>query len=279
MVMKVPTRFDRACSPPPGFVIVYEFSLRAWLRFLPSPELIDILTICGVSLAQLFYRAMSIIMGLIIFFRDYGAVLSPKCLSRMGHLISDTQGRISFRSKCLDIHTRDPLKKSSKKLGKLKELPIFLHIGAEDLLKILKLSDIDALHYEVRYLSRYIDEEYLFKVGLSTQVGRSHAQMLKKSVKVSEVVTQPSKVPSKQPGSENDLQASKKKKVEEILEVTSKGPRISLSKSHIPEDVLKHQCVGRRRAEELLMQHMDFKLEMTKTLNDWNNEFVKIKYL
>ncbi|KAH0461831.1 hypothetical protein IEQ34_009406 [Dendrobium chrysotoxum] len=99
MVVKVPARSDRACSPPPGFVTVYEFSLRAGLRIPPSPELSDILTICGVSLAQLFYRAMSIIMGLIVLFRDRGAVPSPDCLSRMGRLVGDTQGRISFRSK------------------------------------------------------------------------------------------------------------------------------------------------------------------------------------
>ncbi|KAH0460120.1 hypothetical protein IEQ34_010783 [Dendrobium chrysotoxum] len=82
-------------------------------------------------------------------------------------------------------------------MGKLKELPIPLHIGDEDLLKILKLSDIDDLHYEVHYLSRYIDKEHLFKVGLSTQAGRSHAQMLKKLVKVLKAVTQPLKAPSK----------------------------------------------------------------------------------
>ncbi|KAH0463006.1 hypothetical protein IEQ34_007588 [Dendrobium chrysotoxum] len=35
-----------------------------------------------------------------------------------------------------------------EKWGKLKELPIPLHIGAEDLLRILKLPDLDALHYE-----------------------------------------------------------------------------------------------------------------------------------
>ncbi|KAH0468374.1 hypothetical protein IEQ34_003407 [Dendrobium chrysotoxum] len=194
MVVKVPARSDRACSPPPRFVIVYEFSLRAGLRFPPSPELSDILTICGMSVAQLSYRAMSIIMGLIVLFRDRGAVLSPDCLARMGRLIGDTQGRISFRSKWLDIRTRDPSKSwisdffyvkndwnLLEKWGKLRELPISLHIGAEELLKILKFSDIDTLHYEVRYLSRYIYEEYLFKVGLSIQAGRSHAQMLKKS--------------------------------------------------------------------------------------------------
>ncbi|KAH0470432.1 hypothetical protein IEQ34_000155 [Dendrobium chrysotoxum] len=183
MVVKVPARSDRACSPPLGFVTVYEFSLRAGLRFPPSPELSDILMICGVSLAQLSYRAMSIIMGLIVLFRDRGAVLSPDCLARMGRLIGDTQGRISFRSKWLDIRTRDPSKSwisdffyvkndwnLLEKWGKMRELPIPLHLGAEELLKILKFSDIDTLHYEVRYLSRYIDEEYLFKKSAAFKI-------------------------------------------------------------------------------------------------------------
>ncbi|KAH0467632.1 hypothetical protein IEQ34_002665 [Dendrobium chrysotoxum] len=198
LVMNVPARTDRACFPPPRFVTVYEFSLRVGLRFPPSSELIDILTIYGVCLSQFFYRAMSIMMGLILLFRD--------------------------------------------------ELPVPLHIGAEYLLRILKLPDLDALHYEVRFLSRYIDEEYLFKVRLSTQARRSHAQMLKKSVRVPEVV--PQKNHSKRPGSEEGLQAPKKKKADEVLTVVSKGPRYS-----------------------------DFKLEMTKNLNDWNKEFVKVKYL
>ncbi|KAL0924956.1 hypothetical protein M5K25_005817 [Dendrobium thyrsiflorum] len=151
VVMRVPARSDRARFPPPGYVTVYEFSLRAGLRLPPAPELIDIMTICG---------------------NDWNL---------------------------------------QEKWGKLKELPAPLHIGEEDLMRILKLPDLDALHYEVRYLSRFIDEEYLFKVGLSTQAGRSYAQMLKKSAK--------------------------------------------------------------------LDQHIDFRLEMTKTLNDWNTEFVKVKYL
>ncbi|KAH0448921.1 hypothetical protein IEQ34_022721 [Dendrobium chrysotoxum] len=118
---------------------------------------------------------MSIVMGLIVLFRDRGVVLSSECLSRMGRLFSDAHGRISFRSKWLDIRTRDPSKGWISNFfyvqndwEKLKELPVPLHIRAEDLLRILKLPDLDALHYEVRYLSRYIDEEYLFKVGLST---------------------------------------------------------------------------------------------------------------
>ncbi|KAH0457759.1 hypothetical protein IEQ34_013074 [Dendrobium chrysotoxum] len=178
LVMKVPARTDRACFPPPGYVT----SARG-LRFPPSSELIDILTLCGVCLSQFSYRAMSIVMGLIVLFRDRGVVLFSECLSRMGRLFSDAHGRISFRSKWLDIRTRDPSKGwvsnffyvqndwgLQEKWGKLKELPVPLHIGVEDLLRILKLPDLDALHYEVRYLSRYVDEEYLFKVGLSTQI-------------------------------------------------------------------------------------------------------------
>ncbi|KAH0452302.1 hypothetical protein IEQ34_019601 [Dendrobium chrysotoxum] len=200
LVMKVPARSDHACFHPRGYVTVYEFSLRAGLRFPPASELIDIVTICGVYLSQFFYRVMSIVMGLISLFRDREVVLSSECLSRMGCLFSDAQG--------------------------------------QDLLRILKLPDLDALHYEVRYLSRYIDEEYLFKVGLSTQAGRSHAQMLKKSVRVPKVV--PQKSYSKRPGSEEGLQVLRKRKADEILAVDSKGPRVSPSKSYIPEDVLNH---------------------------------------
>ncbi|KAH0450906.1 hypothetical protein IEQ34_021598 [Dendrobium chrysotoxum] len=255
LVMKVPSRSDRARFPPTRYVTVYESHLRAALWFPPSPELIDILTIYGVSLSQFSYRAMSIVMGLIVLFRDRRVILSVKCLTQMGHPFSDVHGRISFRSKWLDIRTRDPSKgwisdffyvqndwKLQEKWGKLKELPVLLHIGAEDLLKILKLPDLDALHYEVHYLSRYINEDYLFKVGLSTQVGRSHAQMLKRSMKVSEAVPQMNH--SKRPGSDGHLQAPKKKKADEILTVANKGPHVSPSNSYIPEDVLKHQCIG-----------------------------------
>ncbi|KAH0434776.1 hypothetical protein IEQ34_026771 [Dendrobium chrysotoxum] len=279
--MKVPARTDRACFPPPGYMTVYEFSLRAGLRFPPSSELIDILTICGVCLSQFSYRAMSIVMGLIVLFRDRGVVLFSECLSRMGRLFSDAHGRISFRSKWLDIRTRDPSKGwinnffyvqndwgLQEKWGKLKELLVPLHIGAEDLLRILKLPDLDALHYEVRYLSRYIDEEYLFKVVLSPQAGRSHAQMLKKSARVPEVV--PQKNHSKRPGSEEGLQAPRKKKADEVLTVVSKGPRASPSKSYIPEDVLNHQCIGRRRAEELgeYKKKYDSKVKEMKVVED-----------
>ncbi|KAH0467510.1 hypothetical protein IEQ34_004748 [Dendrobium chrysotoxum] len=68
----VPKRSDRASLPPPG--------------------------------------AMSVTVGLIALFRDRGATLTPEHLSRMGRFTSDTHGRVTFRSKWLDLHTCDPSK-------------------------------------------------------------------------------------------------------------------------------------------------------------------------
>ncbi|KAH0459337.1 hypothetical protein IEQ34_012151 [Dendrobium chrysotoxum] len=235
LVMKVPARSD------PG------------LRFSPSSELIDILTICWVCLSQFSYRVMSIVMGMIVLFRDRGVVLSSECLSRMGHLFSDEQGLPNDWISVLETHRKNDWN-LQEKWEKLKELPVSLHIEAEDLLRILKLPDLDALHYEVRYLSRYIDEEYLFKVGFLLKQG--------------EVV--PQKSHSKRLGNEEGLQAPRKKKADEIFTVVSKGPRVSSSKSYIPEDVLNHQCIGRRRAEELgeYKKKYDSKVKEMKVMED-----------
>ncbi|KAL0904668.1 hypothetical protein M5K25_026798 [Dendrobium thyrsiflorum] len=81
---QVPKRLDRACLPPPGYLTISESSLRAGLRFPPPLELIDISARCGVSLAQFSHIAMSVTMGLIAFFRDRGAFLTPEYLLRMG---------------------------------------------------------------------------------------------------------------------------------------------------------------------------------------------------
>ncbi|KAH0454370.1 hypothetical protein IEQ34_016294 [Dendrobium chrysotoxum] len=70
-----------------------------------------------------------------------------------------------------------------EKWGKLKDLSISLHIRVEDIIRMFNIPNVDTLHYEVRYLGKYIDEEYLSKIGLSTQAGRSHEIMLKKSTK------------------------------------------------------------------------------------------------
>ncbi|KAH0458548.1 hypothetical protein IEQ34_013863 [Dendrobium chrysotoxum] len=43
-----PKRSNKAQTPPPGFVAVYEMTLRAGLRFPPALELLDIFKACGI---------------------------------------------------------------------------------------------------------------------------------------------------------------------------------------------------------------------------------------
>ncbi|KAH0433524.1 hypothetical protein IEQ34_027007 [Dendrobium chrysotoxum] len=169
VVTTVPKRSDRASLPPPGYLTVSEASLRAGLRFPPSAELVEILRRCGVCLSQLSYRAI------------------------------DVHGRVTFRCKWLDMRTRDPAKNWSssyffvrnnwgllEKWGKMRDLPAPLHVGEEDMMRLLKVPDVEHLLYEVRYLNKYIEEEFLFKVGLSFHSGRSDAWMLKPTSKVPE---------------------------------------------------------------------------------------------
>ncbi|KAH0455313.1 hypothetical protein IEQ34_015345 [Dendrobium chrysotoxum] len=141
-----------------------------------------------------------------------------------------------------------------EKWEKLKELLVPLHIG-EGIFKILK-SLIENLLYEVHYLRKYIEEDYLFKVGLFVHVGRSLATMLKKSNNVQEISTQTSEVAPK-PSLNNDNTPSlskKKKKVDKTLAIVtiSKSYKDSSpSKLHIPKDILTHQYIKCRRADEL----------------------------
>ncbi|KAH0459094.1 hypothetical protein IEQ34_011908 [Dendrobium chrysotoxum] len=176
VVTIIPKRSDRAILPPPGYLTVSETHLRAGLRFPPPAELIEILRRCGVNLSQFSFRAMSVTVGLIALFRNRGATLTPEHLSRMGRFTSDTHGRVTFRSKWLDLRTRDPSKNWAnafffvrndwgmlEKWGKMKDLPAPLHVQEEDIMRILKVSDIEHLLFEVRHMSRYTEEEFLFK--------------------------------------------------------------------------------------------------------------------
>ncbi|KAL0916469.1 hypothetical protein M5K25_013988 [Dendrobium thyrsiflorum] len=213
---------DRACLPPPWYIVVYETYLRAGLRFPPPPELIDIAARCG---------------------NDWGLI---------------------------------------EKWGKLNDLPAPLHIREEDIMRILKVLDIEHLLYEVRYLGRYIEEEFLFKVGLSFHAGRSEAKMLKKSSKVPKLPSPVPKVAPKRQVGGCDPQSLKKKKLEGVATSADKAPPTLPPQACIfqnPEDVLNHQCIGRRRADDLLLRRKDLDAELTRSLNEWNSKFVKVKYL
>ncbi|KAH0451965.1 hypothetical protein IEQ34_019264 [Dendrobium chrysotoxum] len=190
VVTTVPKRSDRASLPPPGYLTVSETSLQAGLRFPPSVELVEILWRCGVCLSQFSYRATSMTVGLIALFRDRGAVLTPEHLSRMGWLTSDMQGRVTFRCKWLDMRTWDPAKNWSssyffvrndwgllEKWGKMRDLPAPLHVREEDMMRLLKVPDVEHLLYEVHYLNKYIEEEFLFKID-HLQVDLERAQAM-----------------------------------------------------------------------------------------------------
>ncbi|KAH0449796.1 hypothetical protein IEQ34_020488 [Dendrobium chrysotoxum] len=121
----------------------------------------------------------------------------------------------------------------------------------------------------------------MFKVGLSFHPGRSDARMLKLTSKVPEPPTPVPKVASKrQAGGEDPQVLLKKKKLEGVAASTSKVQLASSPvKFRVPGDVLSHQCVGRRKANDLLSRCMELEAELVEALNEWNIEFVKIKYL
>ncbi|KAH0458379.1 hypothetical protein IEQ34_013694 [Dendrobium chrysotoxum] len=156
--------------------------LRASLRFPPAPELLDIFKACGVALLQFLCRGITIIVGLIVFFRESGATSTVEYLSKMCKFTSDSYGRISCRANknWLDFNEWG----LPKKWDKLKELPSSLHVGEKDILRILIFSETESLQQELCYISQCVAEECLFKVGLSIQAGRSNATQLKNFEKV-----------------------------------------------------------------------------------------------
>ncbi|KAH0470739.1 hypothetical protein IEQ34_000462 [Dendrobium chrysotoxum] len=97
------------------------------------------------------------------------------------------------------MHTWDPAKSWAsafffmkndwgliEKWGKMRDMLAPLYVGEEDIMRILKFPDIKYLSYEVRYLNKYIEEEFLFRVKLSFHAGRLDARMFKPSFKVLE---------------------------------------------------------------------------------------------
>ncbi|KAH0453878.1 hypothetical protein IEQ34_018202 [Dendrobium chrysotoxum] len=125
-------------------------------------------------------------------------------------------------------------------------------------------------------MSRYIEEEFLFKVGLSFPTGRSDARTLKPTSKVPEPPAPTSKVAPKRATRGEDPQVLKKKSLEGTATNTDKAlPDSSSAKLHIPEEVLNHQCIGRHKAGDLIKflqeefkQKYDHKTKEAKVLKE-----------
>ncbi|KAH0454615.1 hypothetical protein IEQ34_016539 [Dendrobium chrysotoxum] len=111
----------------------------------------------------------------------------------------------------------------------------------EDILRILKIPNIKSLLYEACYLDKYVEEGYLFKVGLSIHAGRSHMTMLKKSKKAQEINAQTSKVSSKRSLKNNDPPLSSKKKKKSIIQDPIKEACDHIYAVEVKE--LERQCI------------------------------------
>ncbi|KAH0458856.1 hypothetical protein IEQ34_011670 [Dendrobium chrysotoxum] len=194
VVMIVPKRSDRASLPPPGYLTISETNLRAGLRFPPPAELIEILRWSGVNLSQFSFRAMSVTVGFIALFRDRGATLTPKHISQMCRFTSDTHGR-NWANAFFFVKNDWGL---LEKWEKLKDLPAPLYVQEEDIMRILKVPDIEHLLFEVCHMSRYIEEEFLFKASkekialLEARDKRSHTLIAEKEAALSG--SEPSKI-------------------------------------------------------------------------------------
>ncbi|KAH0459376.1 hypothetical protein IEQ34_012190 [Dendrobium chrysotoxum] len=202
--------------------------------------------------------------------------------------------------KWLDFSTRDPSKNWSssfffvkndwglfKKWGRLKELPNIPRIREEDILKILNFSETKSLQEELRHISQYVLEEKLFKVGLSIHVGRSHAVQLKKSKKVREaspnILRSSSNNPSRGHGEEGSSLV-KKRRVNDVVGLPSDD--IVCREVICPLMVDVATLNSDREVQPLkvpileeMIQKMDVESQFDTVLDEWNVEFVKVKYL
>ncbi|KAH0466867.1 hypothetical protein IEQ34_004105 [Dendrobium chrysotoxum] len=228
-------------------------------------------------------------IGLKVFFREREVTLTVEYLSKICKFTTNVHDRVSCRNnkKWLDFSTRDPSKNWSssfffmknewglpEKLVRLKELPDSPNIGEHQILKILNFPDTKSLQHELYYISGYVTEECLFKVGLSIQAGRSHVIQLNKFEKTHEVkfnVLKRSASYSSEGQKIIDPSFLKKRKINDKLIMSRDGDKYKEvarppttdtifldsdseafpSQIHIPEDVLKHICIRQYSANEI----------------------------
>ncbi|KAH0465349.1 hypothetical protein IEQ34_005452 [Dendrobium chrysotoxum] len=203
--------------------------------------------------------------GLDDIFREHGARLTINHLSKMCRLTSDFKG-VLYEER------------------RLKELPDFPHLGEEKILKTLNFSDTKSLQEELRHISQYVMEEKLFKVGLSIQEGRSHTVQLKKSKKVREIspnaLRSSSNNPSRGQG-ENGSSLVKKRRVDDVVGLLgdSEACREVIRPLMIDIAALNSDREIRPLKIPMPEELMDVESQFDLVLDDWNTEFVKVKYL
>ncbi|KAH0465366.1 hypothetical protein IEQ34_005469 [Dendrobium chrysotoxum] len=146
---------------------------------------------------------MLIGIWLIALFRDRGAILTPEHFSQMGRFTCDIHGRITFRFKWLDIQTIELSKSWAngsffvknnwnliEKWGNLKELSVPIHIREEDILRALKIPDVESLFYEVKSRSELLSPKIIedFKKSLVFKsIIQDHIQQARDHIYVVEV--------------------------------------------------------------------------------------------
>ncbi|KAH0458852.1 hypothetical protein IEQ34_011666 [Dendrobium chrysotoxum] len=134
-----------------------------------------------------------------------------------------------------------------EKWDRLKDLPSSSYVGEEDILRILNFLDMKSLQQELCYISRYVTEECLFKVGLFTQAGRSHAIQLKKSEKVHETTSNVLKRSASHPSKGQKIQSHIQEAYEKLFDVEVKDLECQSLKEGFTRGFLKDVWLVHRK--------------------------------
>ncbi|KAL0909439.1 hypothetical protein M5K25_020311 [Dendrobium thyrsiflorum] len=105
----------------------------------------------------------------------------------------------------------------------------------------MNMLHVENLLYAVCYLDKYVEEHYLFKVGMSIHAGRSHATILKKSNKVQEIKYLQEEYKRKYEGKITEMRAIENQLAECIIELATMITSISLfgvdlQKGHVSDE-------------------------------------------
>ncbi|KAH0434951.1 hypothetical protein IEQ34_026718 [Dendrobium chrysotoxum] len=247
-----PKRTDRAHAPPQEFVAVYEMTMRAGegltdaSKIIPSAhdgdrrrsdDVASIITSDSLAAIRKKFHVPNDVL-IIAPRRTNRAHAPPQRFVAVYEMTLCTGLRFPPAPESLDIFKAFGVNEWDllKKWDKLKELPSSLHVGEEDILRILNFPNKKSLQQELCYISRCVMEKYLFKVGLSIQAGRSNATQLKKSEKVHEITSTAFKHSASHPseGQRVTNSSSLKKRKTNHKVILPRGDGGSKEAAHLP---------------------------------------------